>query len=55
MCEQSIDRLTIIFNNAITTGVFPESWKRGNLVPVHKKECKNLVKGVVPPFQNLYH
>ena len=49
ICDQSvIHPLIIIFHKAIRTGVFPESWKRGNLVPVHKKESKNLVKNYRP-------
>ena len=34
--------LMIIFENAIETGVYPANWKRGNIVPVHKKESKKL-------------
>ena len=49
ICEKTIIRpLTIIFKKAITTGIYPESWKRGNIVPVHKKESKNLVKNYRP-------
>ena len=32
--------LIIIFN---TTGVFPDLWKKGNIIPIHKKESKNVV------------
>ena len=38
----------IIFENAIETGVYPANWKRGNIVPVHKKESKSLVKNYRP-------
>ena len=38
----------IIFNKALTTSVYPDIWKRGNVVPVHKKESKNLVKHYRP-------
>ena len=40
--------LTIIFNKALTTSVYPDIWKRGNVVPVHKKESKNLLKNYRP-------
>ena len=49
MCGESIVLpLMIIFENAIETGVYPANWKRGNIVPVHKKESKNLVKNYRP-------
>ena len=38
----------IIFNTALNTGVFPDLWKKGNIVPVHKKESKHLVKNYRP-------
>ena len=41
MCDKSnIIPLIIIFNNAISTNTFPDVWKKGNIVPVHKKESK---------------
>ena len=27
----------------INEGVFPNNWKKSNVVPVHKKESKNLI------------
>ena len=33
-----------IFDLAIETGHFPDCWKKGNIIPVHKKESKNSVK-----------
>ena len=38
----------MIFESAIKLGHFPDSWKRGNVVPVHKKESKNLVNNYRP-------
>ena len=29
-------------------GIFPEDWKRRNVVPVHKKESTNLIKNYRP-------
>ena len=59
MCGESIVLpLMIIFENAIETGVYPASWKRGNIVPVHKKESKNLVKirpiSLLPIFDKIF-
>ena len=49
MCEQTISTpLIIIFKKAILTGIYPDNWKKGNIVPVHKKEMKNLVKNYRP-------
>ena len=43
-----IPPLIIIFNNIITTGIYPTSWKKANIVPIHKKEDKTLVKNYRP-------
>ena len=40
--------LKLIFEKAIRTSCFPDSWKKGNIIPVHKKESKNLVKNYRP-------
>ena len=45
MCGDTIiPPLTLIFDSAIKSGLFPDSWKKGNIIPVHKKESKNLMK-----------
>ena len=36
-CDSIAIPLMIIFNTALNTGVFPDLWKKGNIVPVHKK------------------
>ena len=49
LCEQTITvPLIIIFKKAILTGIYPENWKKGNIVPVHKKESKNSIKNYRP-------
>lgn len=49
MCGDSIlPPLKMIIESAITSGSFPDSWKKGNIIPVHKKENKNLVKNYRP-------
>ena len=40
--------LTMIFKSAIQVGHFPDSWKKGNVTPVHKKQSKNLVNNYRP-------
>ena len=32
--------LEMIFKQAVLTGVFPSEWKKGNIVPIHKKGDK---------------
>ena len=43
-----IPPLKIIFETAIKSGHFPDSWKKGNIIPVHKRESKNLIKNNMP-------
>ena len=41
MCDQSIVfPLKLIFESALKFGVYPDKWKKPNVVPVHKKESK---------------
>ena len=44
--------LKIIFTNCLRCGLFPEIWKHANVVPVHKKNEKNL-KGYNRPISLL--
>ena len=45
ICSQSLTLpLKIIFEHSIKKGKFPEMWKKVNVVPVHKREDKMLVK-----------
>ena len=49
ICGDSIiPPLLLIFNSAIKSGHFPDAWKKGNNIPVHKKESKNLVRNYRP-------
>ena len=42
MCDFSLVKpLKLIFENCLSQGIFPEVWKRANIVPVHKKNEKN--------------
>ena len=43
ICDDSIKKpLSIIYKNCITTGIYPNAWKKSNIVPVHKKGDKQL-------------
>ena len=35
--------LKMIFEAALNNGVFPDDWKKGNIVPLHKKNLKNML------------
>ena len=49
ICDVSICRpLEIIFRESIDQGIFPDQWKKANIVPIHKKNEKNLVKNYRP-------
>ena len=38
MCDELlVQPLLIIFRGCIDTGVYPDTWKKSNIVPVHKK------------------
>ena len=40
--------LKLIFEACLVHGIFPETWKRANVVPVHKKNSKNLKENYRP-------
>ena len=41
ICDSSIvKQLSMIFCNSLNSGIFPDNWKRSNIVPVHKKGNK---------------
>ena len=49
MCDETIALpLKIIFDIALKSGSYPDKWKRANVVPVHKKENKNILKNYRP-------
>ena len=49
LCGDSIILpLKIIFENALKSGCFPDSWKKGNVIPVHKKASKQSVSNYRP-------
>ena len=51
ICGSTIYRpLEIIFKEALSTGLFPSEWKKGNIVPIHKKGDKQVLKKTTAPF-----
>ena len=51
--------LKLIFKASIEEGVFSGYWKKANVVPIHKKESKNLLKNyrpisLLPSFGKIY-
>ena len=40
--------LKIIFKVALNDGVFPDDWKKGNIVPAHKKDIKTMLTNYRP-------
>ena len=49
ICGESVALLLkILFEKALKEKKFPDIWKLGHVVPVHKKEEKNLLKNYCP-------
>ena len=49
ICASSISKpLAILFRNCLESECFPKEWKKGNIVPVHKKHDKQLIKNYWP-------
>ena len=49
MCDESIALpLKIIFESAMHSGIYPDQWKKANIIPVHKKNSKNELKNYRP-------
>ena len=49
ICTSSISKpLAILFRNSLENECFPKEWKKGNIVPIHKKHDKQLIKNYWP-------
>ena len=49
ICDVEVVKpLFFIFNQCLETGIFPEMWKWGNVLPTHKKESRQLKKNYRP-------
>ena len=40
--------LKLIFRSMLEESVFPDDWKKSNVVPIHKRDSKNLIKNYRP-------
>ena len=48
-CSSSIyGPLQLIFKEALSTGLVPSSWKKENIIPIHKKGDKQILKNYLP-------
>ena len=51
ICDQSLLKpLILLFQNSAKLSYFPDIWERSNIIPVHKKNDKQLVKNYRPIF-----
>ena len=49
ICGSAIYKLlAIIFKQCVDKGIFPSEWKKGNIVPIHKKGDKQTLKNYCP-------
>ena len=49
ICGDSIvSPLYMIFQKSLNSGIFPDKWKKGNIVIVHKKASKQIVTNYRP-------
>ena len=49
LCDKSIiTPLSILFQNCVDRRTFPDTWKKSNIVPVHKKDDKQMVDNYRP-------
>ena len=48
--QSIIKRFLIIFGKCLKLGTFPDDWKKGNVVPVHKQNYKLIVNNYRPVF-----
>ena len=60
ICDTSLLKpLMCIFRSSLNLGIFPSQWKKGNVVPVYKKNDKNIAKNyrpvsLLPIFSKIY-
>ena len=49
LCGPSVIKpLSLLFNNCLRDGAFPNNWKKANVIRVHKKGNKQLVSNYNP-------
>ena len=60
VCNESATiHLKIIFEESLKKGIFPDTWKKGNIKPAHKKEDKTLINkyrpiSLLPIFDKIF-
>ena len=60
ICNESVAiPLKIIFEESLKKGIFPDTWKKGNIKPAHKKEDKTLINkyrpiSLLPIFDKIF-
>ena len=59
MCDKTLVYPLKLISKASIQGVFPDCWKKADVVPIHKKESKNLLKNyrpvsLLPIFGEIY-
>ena len=45
---EALDAITLVFNRCISEGIFPDIWKHGKIVPVHKSGPRNRIENFRP-------
>ena len=58
-CNSIAKPLHLIFKNCIETSTFPAEWKKGNIIPIHKKGSKQEVTNhrpisLLPIFSKIF-
>ena len=49
ICDKSIlKRLILLFESSTKSSYYPDIWKKSNIIPVHKKNVKQLVNNYLP-------
>ena len=49
MCDESlVQPVSLIFWGCIDTGIYPDTWKKSNIVPVHKRGDKQIINNYRP-------
>ena len=59
LCGKTIAIPLKLFRSILEEGVFPDDWKKSNVVPIHKKGSKNLIKNyrlisLLPIFSKVF-
>ena len=47
-CKTIAIPLKLIFRSMLEQGEFSDDWKKSNVVPIHKRDSKNLIKNLRP-------